>query len=151
MKPDLEIYRHVDSTLVSDSLLNKLQTNTDKALSSILKLPKGPQHILATLQTIEISIVDNPSIASIHMKYLDDPSETDVITFPYNDGTSEIIVSVDEAIKQAGEYNEPWERELFRYIIHGLLHLHGYLDLQPEQRNLMFHYQEPLVNKHWES
>jgi probable rRNA maturation factor len=42
-------------------------------------------------------------------------------------------------------------RELFRYMIHGLLHLHGYLDGLPEQRELMFSYQEPLVAKYAQS
>lgn len=43
--------------------------------------------------------------------------------------------------------NEPVCRELFRYMVHGLLHLHGYIDTEPEERERMFSHQEPLVGK----
>jgi probable rRNA maturation factor len=95
--------------------------------------------------------VDDPTIADVHGRFLDDPTATDVITFPHGDGLGEIIVSYDTALRQADQFGEPWLRELFRYMIHGLLHLHGYLDGLPEQRELMFSYQEPLVAKYAQS
>lgn len=149
MKPELEIYRHVDAGRVPDELLAALEAATIKALPNILDLPKGPEHVLSGLQTVEISIVDDTAIGEIHGEFLNDPAPTDVITFPHGDGLGEIIVSVDTAVRQAEIYHEPWRRELFRYMVHGLLHLHGYLDGTKEQRDLMFSYQEPLVGLHW--
>ncbi len=58
------------------------------------------------------------------------------------------MVSIDTAVRQASEFGEPWERELFRYIVHGLLHLHGYLDDSKDRRDEMFSFQEPLVMKY---
>lgn len=78
---------------------------------------------------------------------MNDPTATDVITFPHGDGIGEILVSFDTAIRQASEFGEPVFRELFRYMVHGLLHLHGYIDTEPEERERMFSCQEPLVRK----
>ena len=83
----------------------------------------------------------------MHARFLNDPTATDVITFPHGDGIGEIIVSFDTAIRQASEFGEPVFRELFRYMVHGLLHLHGYIDTEPEERERMFSCQEPLVRK----
>jgi len=95
----------------------------------------------------EISVVDDEVIRDVHARFLNDPTVTDVITFPHGNGMGEIIVSYDTAIRQASEFNEPVFRELFRYMVHGLLHLHGYIDTEPEERERMFSRQEPLVRE----
>ena len=92
-------------------------------------------------------VVSDDVIRDVHARFLNDPTATDVITFPHGDGIGEIIVSFDTAIRQASEFGEPVFRELFRYMVHGLLHLHGYIDTEPEERERMFSCQEPLVRK----
>ena len=52
------------------------------------------------------------------------PGPTDVITFEHG----EIIVSATTAERQARREDETLDRELARYIIHGVLHLNGHLD-----------------------
>lgn len=148
MKPDLEIYAHVSAPEMDPAFHAVLLDASKSTLDEILTLPEGPEHVLSLLETVEISIVDDPAISEVHARFLDDPSPTDVITFPHGDGLGEIMVSIDTAVRQASEYGEPWERELFRYIVHGLLHLHGYLDDSKERRDEMFSFQEPLVMKH---
>ncbi|MEP6663542.1 MAG: rRNA maturation RNase YbeY, partial [Verrucomicrobiota bacterium] len=49
----------------------------------------------------------------------------------------EIFISIDDAVKQAREFQTSWQSELVRYIIHGLLHLQGHDDLQPAARGKM--------------
>jgi probable rRNA maturation factor len=49
----------------------------------------------------------------------------------------EIFISVDEAVVQARRFGTTWESELARYVIHGLLHLVGYDDLEPQARRRM--------------
>ena len=48
-------------------------------------------------------------------------------------------------MKQAGEFGTAWPEELARYVIHGLLHLHGYDDLEPAKRRVMKREENRLV------
>lgn len=146
---EIEIYDHIESAGISHSLAEKWRDALIECLEELFSLPKGPDHVLGELNLVEISLVDDESIAEIHARFLDDPTPTDVITFPHGGGIGEILVSVDTAKRQAAELGEPWEREVFRYMVHGMLHLHGHLDYVPEQRELMFALQEPLVVKYW--
>jgi probable rRNA maturation factor len=41
----------------------------------------------------------------------------------------EIFISVDQTLGQARQFRTTWQEELVRYVIHGLLHMHGYDDL----------------------
>ena len=80
---------------------------------------------------LSIAFVNDAEIAQVHADFLDDPSPTDVITFPAQPemkSAGEIIVSVDHARSRAAELGEPFSRELSLYLIHGWLHLAGYND-----------------------
>ena len=110
-------------------------------LPELLAQPQGPDHVLSELPVVEIAVVDDEAIAQVHAEFLDDPSETDAITFPYG----EILVSCDTAARYAAEHGLQPEEELFRYMVHGLTHLHGYLDYEPADREALFAVQEPLV------
>ena len=116
----------------------------DIELISIADLQRGSSVDLSGLDSVEISIVDDPTIAAVHGEFLDDPTATDAITFPYG----EVLVSCDTAAAYAAAHGLPREEELFRYMVHGLTHLHGYLDYEPADRDALFAVQEPLV-KHY--
>ena len=79
---------------------------------------------LKELETVEISIIDDKQIAKVHGEFMDDPSPTDVITFDYG----EILVSAETALSNSEEMQVSLENEVLLYIIHGMLHLGGYLD-----------------------
>ncbi len=86
---------------------------------------------------LSIALVDDEVIARVHDDFMDDPTPTDVITFPANpemESAGEIIVSVDHAISRAAELGEPFSRELSLYLIHGWLHLAGYDDRNESDR-----------------
>ena len=137
MKPNLELYNHLGEGRLSSSVTDALIGALESCLPSVL----------SGLDEVEISVVSDDVIRDVHARFLNDPTATDVITFPHGDGIGEIIVSFDTAIRQASEFGEPVFRELFRYMVHGLLHLHGYIDTEPEERERMFSCQEPLVRK----
>lgn len=147
MKPHLELYDHLEEGRLSPSVTEALNGALEACLPAVLALPEGPVPVLSGLEDVEISVVDDEVIREVHARFLNDPTVTDVITFPHGDGMGEIIVSYDTAVRQAAEFNEPVYRELFRYMVHGLLHLHGYLDTEPEERERMFSRQEPLVQQ----
>ncbi len=86
---------------------------------------------------LSIVFVDDATIAKIHADFMDDPSPTDVITFPADpemESAGEIIVSVDHARARSRELGEPFSRELSLYLIHGWLHLAGYDDKTESDR-----------------
>ena len=97
------------------------------AAEECLKHSNGENPVLPRLGEVEISIVSDPAIAAVHARFLEDAEPTDVITFEHG----EILVSADTAVANAGRFGEPLRSELGLYVIHGLLHLNGFLDGRP--------------------
>lgn len=80
---------------------------------------------------LSIAIVDTATICQLHEAFLNDPSPTDVITFPGDDDNElagEIIVCGDTAREQSREYGTGLSDELQLYLVHGWLHLAGLRD-----------------------
>lgn len=89
---------------------------------------------------LSIAFVSDAEIAQVHADFMDDPSPTDVITFPAQPkmkSAGEIIVSVDHAQSRATKLGEPFSRELSLYLVHGWLHLAGYDDSKESDRARM--------------
>lgn len=89
---------------------------------------------------LSIVFVSDEEIGQIHDDFMDDPTATDVITFPADEemeSAGEIIVSVDHAQTKAAELEETFSDELSLYLIHGWLHLAGYDDRNDEDRAAM--------------
>jgi probable rRNA maturation factor len=74
---------------------------------------------------------------------------TDVITFGYDEGEGrlggDIFICIEEARRQAGRYHTSWQREVVRYVAHGILHLCGYDDATPPLRRRMKRVEDRLV------
>ncbi len=91
--------------------------------------------------TISIAVVDNLTIHKLNRQYLDHDWPTDVLSFPLEKGENhlegEVVVSADTAKYQANQHDWRTVDELVLYIIHGILHLVGYRDKQPEEIALM--------------
>jgi probable rRNA maturation factor len=89
----------------------------------------------------ELIFVSDEALAELHERFLQDPSNTDVIAFDLGedgDGPAgEIYVSVDCAQRVAGLRNVSLERELALYVVHGSLHLCGYDDHEESDRREM--------------
>lgn len=145
MTPQIELYLNTEREWVTEELLEHYAQALQALLPELLATPQGPDHVLSTLPVVEIAVVDDETIARVHDEFLNDPSETDAITFPYG----EILVSCDTAARYAAEHNLSPQEELFRYMVHGLTHLHGYLDYEPADREALFAVQEPLVDRYF--
>ena len=83
-------------------------------------------------------------MAALNRQFLNHEGSTDVITFDYREGygaeadcAGEIFISVADAVAQSGEFHRPWQEEILRYMVHGVLHLRGYDDLEPAARRTM--------------
>ena len=65
---------------------------------------------------------------------------TDIITFDYTEGnriSGDLFISLDTVRTNAEQFDQPYERELHRVIIHGILHLCGINDKGPGEREIM--------------
>ena len=84
--------------------------------------------------------VDDEKILEVNNEYLGHDYYTDIITFDYDEGdliNGDLVISLDTVRSNAELFNKPYEEELFRVIIHGVLHLCGLNDKGPGERELM--------------
>ena len=79
-------------------------------------------------------------IIEVNRAYLQHDYYTDIITFDYCTGNTlsgDLFISLDTVRSNAELEGEPYERELRRVIIHGVLHLCGINDKAPGEREIM--------------
>lgn len=145
MLPRIELYADEQCAWMPGALVQRFAESLEALLPELLSCPPGPDHVLSHLEVVEISLVDDAAIARVHGEFLGDPSPTDVITFPYG----EILVGWETAAAYARLHGLDQGEELFRYMVHGLVHLQGYLDAAPEDRAALFAVQEPLVLRYY--
>ena len=105
----------------------------------------SPNCPLLELTSLEVTLVDDATIARIHGQFLDDPTPTDVITFHHG----EILVSAETAAREAAARGDTALRETALYVIHGLLHLHGHTDAEPTARAAMHAVQDRILQAVW--
>ena len=80
-----------------------------------------------------------------------DPIATDIITFNYSnvldqiDG--EIFISIEDALNNSKKYKVSLSDELVRLVIHGILHLLGYDDLNTSEKKIMKRLENKLLSK----
>lgn len=102
------------------------------------------------IQTSEVSVylLSASAIAELHEELFNDPSVTDCISVPINENfLGEIFVCPSVAIAYAKKENLcPW-KELSLYIIHSYLHLIGYRDGAPEEKQVMESLQFSILEK----
>lgn len=100
---------------------------------------------------LSVTVVGDARIAGLHERYLGVSGPTDVIAFPLEDDLpgeqtlGEVVVSVETAAREASQRGISLEEELLRYVIHGTLHLLGYDDHEPAERERMHARQESLL------
>lgn len=104
-----------------------------------------------TITSLLINFVRAETITEINEKYLDHRGSTDIITFNYGADNriidAEIFISIPDAIDNAGRYSVSNAVEFLRLVIHGMLHLAGYDDMEPEKKAIMKNKEDYLVRK----
>lgn len=71
---------------------------------------------------------DDEYLIGVNRQYLQHDTYTDIITFDYVAGglvSGDIMISVERVGENAVSFGVPFEQELHRVIIHGVLHLLG--------------------------
>lgn len=123
---EVEVCNLTDSVEFENRRVVRLVRVLDEFLPKHLRAPKG---------ALSIAVMDDKKIAEIHKDFLNDPKPTDVITFEGDgDGVfaGEICVSAQTAKNVCKKYSNSSDAELSLYIAHGMLHLAGVDDIEPE-------------------
>lgn len=99
---------------------------------------------------IGVHLIGRRRMAQINRQFLAHEGPTDVITFDHGGGDTvhgEIFICVAVAENQAREFQTSWQKELVRYLVHGLLHLRGYDDKTAVSRQLMKREENRIVRR----
>lgn len=94
---------------------------------------------------ISIHFVGKKEISALHSLYFEDPTPTDTISFPIDPHTStagyrylgEVFVCPAVAVEYAEKHGLDPYLETTLYLVHGILHLAGYDDLNPKDKKRM--------------
>lgn len=94
---------------------------------------------------ISLSFVDNDEIRDLNRLYRGIDRETDVLSFPMEEGEAvfygnmlgDIVISLEKALEQSIEYGHSLLREIVYLTVHSMLHLLGYDHMIEEDKILM--------------
>ena len=95
---------------------------------------------------LNVTFVDDAEMTELHIKWMDEPGSTDVLSFPMDLPETEgevvtlgdIVISPDFATAQANLAGHSPEHEMFILATHGLLHILGYDHAEPDDEKVMF-------------
>ena len=93
----------------------------------------------STLGELTYIFCNDDYLHKLNLECLSHDTLTDVITFQYSEEITEgdIFISVERTNENATYYNVDPLLELYRVMVHGLLHLLGYKDKSPEDKITM--------------
>ena len=105
---------------------------------------------------ISLTFVDPVEMEELHIKWMDEPGPTDVLSFPMDLPESkkdvvtlgDIVIAPAVAAAQAKVAGHSTEDEIFILATHGLLHILGYDHADPDEEKVMFALQSKIV-KEW--
>jgi probable rRNA maturation factor len=113
-------------------------------------------HPLAELSVV---LVDTEAIEQLHVKWMDEPGPTDVLSFPMDELRpgkddeepepgllGDVVLCPQVAAQQAKAAGHSTAEELELLLTHGILHLLGYDHAEPEEEREMFGLQRRLLS-----
>ncbi len=104
-----------------------------------------------SIVNLDINIVDKKALLKVNMEFLGHNYDTDIITFNYSGDNNilegELLISYDIAVENAARFNCSVNSELLRLVIHGILHLVGYDDMNDIDRKKMKRKENLFVKK----
>lgn len=138
------------------------ETAVEVDTDSVLKLATFVRDELKLHPAIDLGIifVDEEPMAELHVKWMDEPGPTDVLSFPMDElrpGSDllpspegvlgDIVVCPQVAIRQAETASHSMMNEVLLLVTHGMLHLVGFDHAEPEEEKEMFGLQRELLEK----
>lgn len=92
------------------------------------------------LGEINYIFCDDDYLHKINVDFLNHDTLTDIISFDYSQGSvlsGDIYVSTQRVEENAKDFEAPFKEELFRVLVHGILHYSGYKDKTDDEAKLM--------------
>ena len=93
-----------------------------------------------TLGELVFAFFNDEDLRQINLKHLKHDHYTDVISFDASEGervNGNIAVSVDRVKENAKTYSSSFDKELYRVMVHGVLHCLGYKDNTKKEKALI--------------
>lgn len=113
---------------------------------------------------IGIIFVDEAPMTELHVRWMDEPGPTDVLSFPMDElrpGSEEmlsaegvlgdVVICPQVAKRQAEVAGHPAINEILMLLTHGMLHLVGFDHAEPEEEKEMFGLQKELLDAFYEA
>ena len=137
-------------------------TNTSGQLVPSAEMTSLMTHAMKALDLnpecdLNIAFVEDDYMTELHIKWMDEPGTTDVLSFPMDmpeePGEAvtlgDIVISPVVAAAQALTQGHSTEHEIYILATHGLLHIIGYDHADKAEEKTMFDLQEKIVTD-WE-
>jgi probable rRNA maturation factor len=112
---------------------------------------------------VGIIFVDEEPMTELHIKWMEEPGPTDVLSFPMDElrpGSDQslspegvlgdIVVCPQVAAEQALAAGHPTINEILLLVTHGMLHLVGFDHAEPDEEVEMFGLQKSLLQKFYD-
>lgn len=124
----------------------------ENELQKLIKFIEEKEKVKFT--RVELVYLNENEITEINGEYLGRDYVTDIITFRYDEDSSNrniegtLFCCAPRIAEQSEEFDAPQKTEFYRIFVHGLLHLCGYNDQALEEKDAMTalenHYLEKL-------
>jgi len=113
------------------------------------------------LAELSILLVDVDAMTELHVKWMDEPGPTDVLSFPMDELDTarrpdeagpgpallgDVVLCPAVAAQQAAQAGHSLDDELHLLTVHGVLHLLGYDHSEPAEEREMFRLQNELLD-----
>ena len=118
---------------------------------------------LHPLVDVGIIFVDEAPMTDLHVRWMDEPGPTDVLSFPMDElrpGSDEmlsaegvlgdVVICPQVARRQAEVAGHPEMNEILMLLTHGMLHLVGFDHAEPDEEKEMFALQKELLDSFYE-
>ena len=104
------------------------------------------------LYEVSIIFTSDIHVSDLKKRFFLKDQWTDVIAFPMHSNKKEkiegeVYISMPTAKENADEFNQPYEKEVARLVIHGVLHLLDYSDLSSEEKKTMSRLEDNILKK----
>ena len=94
----------------------------------------------ASVQRFLFQFVTEDCLFDMNQQYLSHDTHTDIITFDYSTTQNidaECFISIDRARENAEHHAVPYVYELYRLLLHAMLHCLGYNDSTAVEKRMM--------------
>ncbi|CAN5308774.1 rRNA maturation RNase YbeY [soil metagenome] len=134
---------------------------SEEELISVARFAIGKMNVNPGAE-LSMVLLDTAAMADLHMRWMDLPGPTDVMSFPMDElepggrpdaaepGPSmlgDIVLCPQFAAEQAKTAGHDLEHELALLTVHGVLHLLGFDHAEPDEEKEMFALQRQLLDE----